>query len=362
MMKRFQLLVLTVLAVTTFSSSTFAQEKQAGPNEAEAKAVAASLTPAEQEAARLLLYSAALSAQLGGLVDIPRDIQERYNTAAKTVGFSVPGTAVAVGTLYTFQSSLKEFKSVMQWVNVVIGYVGRSFNEVGRLTLQSLEAIGVKFLSEKLFESSERTFNALILPVLKISSNRGIGYALATSGGVGSLAGSSYLTFNGPADALKYDVARNLFGYNKHLSEQIDEKVAELGYVFALKPSDITSVKDAVRIAVIENAVKNDFRKEATYELDLVQVLESKNAIGADQIAAAKLLREIVKHSTAVKVDEDDQARLGRSVTVILATQALLDTMIESGKLSTSSEKEARQMLGNSKRVVKRIHENLVQH
>ncbi len=362
MLKQVTSLAIMVTAVMTLSSSVYSQEKVQPTADAVAKSVAASLTPAEREAAKLLLYSVVLSSSLGEMVEIPRDIQERYNSAAKTIGFSLPGGAVAVGTLWTFQSSLKEFRSVMEWVNKLLAYAAQSFQEVGRLAAEGSRAIGLEYLIKQSVESSAKVYDNLLMPILRISSNRGIGYSLATLGGVGSLAGSSYLIFNGSADAMKYESARNLFGYNAQLSKQIDEKVEELSYVFSLKPVEVVAVKDALQAAIVESAVANKFRKDAVYNVDLVEVLAKKQILSKEQVAAADLLRQIVAASTAVKVDEGEQARLGRAVTVILATQALLEAMIESEKLAVKSEKEARQMLGNSKRVVKRIHENLVQY
>lgn len=360
MFKSFRLLGLAVMAFTTLSVTSSAQEPAA--QDPVAQAVDASLKPAEQEAARILLYSAALSKQMGEVVEIPHEVQKHYLSAAKSVAYSIPTGVTAVGTLYLFQSSLNEFKSIMDWVNVVIGYVATSFKEVARVSGESLKAIGVEYLARKSVDSSATVFDNFVLPVLKRLSTRGIRYAVGAGVGASSLSGSAYLIFNGPADTLKYETARELLGYNKHLNAEVDAKMDELMYVFNLKPSDITSVKDAVRKEIIEVAVKNDFRRDRTYHVDLIKVLASQKVLNSDHLLAAQALREIVENSTEVQVSEEAQARLGRSVAVILATQAMLDTMIESGKLTTETEKEARQMLGNSKRVVKRIHENLVQH
>src|SRR5688572_5387706 len=76
-------------------------------NDFEKRAVAASLTPAQQEAAKLLIYSTILSKQTGEMVEIPTEIQDRYNSLSKGIGFSVPGGVVAIGTMYSFRQSLK---------------------------------------------------------------------------------------------------------------------------------------------------------------------------------------------------------------------------------------------------------------
>ncbi len=343
----------------TFSVLGVSQETTA-PKNAEEKAVAASLTPAQHEAAKLLLYSVALSAQTGEMVDIPQDIEERYNSLAKTVGFSIPGGAVGVGTLYSFKGSLKEFQSVLNWVNVIVQYAAKVLTEVARAGLQVSETIGVKFLSETVGKFSSETFEALVMPILKASSTRGIGFTVGTSSGIASLAGSSYLIFNGPADAMKIESARNLFGYNAHLSKIVDEKVLEVAYIYDLKPAEVVALKDAVRAAIIEVAVKNGFRRDATYNVDLIEVMKSKQLLTTEQVTAADFLRSVVTASTSeATTTADAQAQLGKSVNVILATQAILESMIESGRLTPKTEKEARQMLGNSKRVMKRITSNL---
>ncbi len=321
--------------------------------------VAASLKPAEQEAVKLLLYSIILSQQTGGIVEVPRHVRDRYNSAGKALGFSIPGGVAAGGTYWAFKESIGEFKSVIEWVTLVVKAVGNASIYAAKQSGKASEAIGLDRAIQSSLDGSEAAYRVVLKPLLTILSQKGVRYVVASGSGAASLGGSSYLIFTGPERAMTHSSARWLFGYNKPLAAQIDTKVNEMANIYELKPAEVVALKKALHGELIRVAVANKFREDVTYNVDLVGVMSANKLISQEQAAAANLLEEIVKASTSVQVSQDEGTRLGSSVAVILATQAILETMIEEGKLSTDSEMRARQLLGNSKRLVKRIGANL---
>jgi len=365
-MKLAKVLLFTVVYLG--STSIFAQPEQPKKSESQVEAqmpdshqlaLQVSKEMMQTEAFKLLVYTSVLSSKVGDVVEVSPAIQGKYNTIRNLVFASLPMSVVGAATVFLAQRSAKEFESVLAPVTALIKFLMNGLVESAKQVWKVSEALRIDKVLEQSGQSLKWSIEALE-PILKIFISKGFGISVATVSGSATLGASSFLIWNSRAEgALNYATARSLLGYDRDVKRNVDAAVTDLSEIFSLNAKDEAQFKDALFDEVVKQAIDQKFDRRAKFNVDAVSLLSKKNIISPEQAAAANALRELTTVAMTRRTDKaSDQELLIHNIDTVTALCAVLEAMVESGKLSESEEKEVRQLLGNAKRNLKIVQLN----
>lgn len=347
-----------------FSITAFAAPVESdGPDP---RALKASTEQVQADAIRLLIHSIVLTNKVGEVVEITPETEAKYASIRNSVFASLPMGLVAAGTLVSLKQSAKQFESVLKPVTEFVKMLARAATEsvkrVGQSIGDVMKALKVDVVLEKSVNSSENVWN-FIKPVVRLFINKGVGISVLTISGAGVLSGSSFLVYNSTTkDALKNGraPARSLLGYNAALEQKLDEVTADLSIVYQFGPEQKSIFKEALANEIIAQAVKTKFDRNAEYKIDAIEIVRSKNLAAPEIIEAALALRESVAIATGGRgLATTDAEILVQSIDIVTATSALLESYLQSGRLSHDDEKQVALMLYNAQQNLELVKVNL---
>ncbi len=293
-----QTLFLGVLALVGANFS-FAQEAKAPEKAADKKAELAekaTLSEAQQTAAKLLLYSIIFSEEAGDLVEIPREgPRTGYNGSVKTTALA-PVTLVIGGvTIFMSAQSFEAVKIALPFIKVLIKASAEAMKASGDMIEASAKAIKLDWSSEQSGKSFDFAWKNFIRPTLDLMYKFGVHYSAGSAAGTSLLFSSGYSSFNNSEDILTHEMARSLLGYNKALNTSLEAKLKELGGLYDIPAEKLPILKRSMRDALVAEAERNQFRRDAKYDLDLVKLMGEKEIISKPEYEASQAMGELVR-------------------------------------------------------------------
>lgn len=345
-----------LILVATLSPALAAAPRSTRINKNRAQlAVAAANERAQVEAFRLLIFSTVLSTKLPHLVEVPIGVQRKYNNIRNGVFASLPMLATTIGVGFSARGSVEEFKSVLEPVTAILVAIAQSIAESGRMVWKSLEAIGIDRLLAASWDSLvglAKIFQSFFTAGGAISS--------LTVLGSGTLGASSYMVWNPTTeDALGTEKVRALLGYNEELQSKLEKVTGELGNAFDLNVVQQATFREAATEELAAQAVANKFSRDAKYSIDVLKILREKSLVSRGTLDAVEVYKELYERSIFDSDSFNDVEILVRNVDSIAALSAVLESLLNEGRLSREDEKEVRQQLADATRNLARVKKYL---
>jgi len=349
-----------LVAITMINMSILAPMAQAQTATPEQQAgVQASLTVAQRNAMRLLIFTSVLSARTGDdIVKVRPEVRKKYDRLRNSVFASMPVTSVGLLTGYATKGSFEEFQSVVGAITAVVKFIGRGVIKGLHMSWDLLEKIGIDKILNASGTSSEKVWN-FIQPVVKIFITKGALTMSAALSGSAILGASSFMLTHDAESALTHSTIRSILGEDKALQKQTDAVVVDLSAIFDLNASQQAIFKEALLEEVTKQGIANKFRSDVKYDINIVKILADRNLISREEAVAAELYKKMYDASTSHRADLNDLEKLKVQVDAITALSAILEEISLSGRLNAQSDKEVADLLMNTERNLKLIKANL---
>lgn len=355
---------LAVAALVAFAQPSFAEpELDAATQQLIEQLAGTALSDTDRQAAQLVIYSTILSQEAGELVEIPVEVRAKYNSVAKTIGMSIPIGGAGFGFLYFFNRSLNKLEFIYAPLTILVRWLGVQFRAAldtsGRISTAIFDNGFARRIQRLSFDSLEYTYDWIIMPIAHAISRKGSSYVAGTAVFGGSIYSSYKIVTNEVEEILDSNKARSLLGYNKALEAKLEAQVDELSQVYAIADTNKNKAKEALKDALIEQGIKNEFRDDVEYQIDVIDALQNKGLISDEVALSGRLLETVAKQALKHDVTKTDLERLKSSTAIVLALSAQIESLLLSGKLSEESEMLARQLLANSKNTITKLNAKL---
>jgi hypothetical protein len=358
-----KLIFANLALAVAFSSTSFAAIAETGSSGGlspiEQAGVNASTKKIDETVLRALVFNLMLSERAPMIVDIPREVQNRWNSIRVGILGSPFIASTAGGTSALGKSSADKFESISQPITTFFRAIGASVNASGEVSADVARALRIDWVLEQSSVRMERSFD-FIKPIVELFVQKGSLYSVGTGLGLSSLGISFYLAFKDPNEALTISQIRSLVGYNAVVMKRIDQAAADLAVMYNVDAAQQAQFKRALFDHLIEMAAKRKFDRNGKYTLDVIDVLKTQGLITNAQWIAARDLSQIVKIATRHPLLKLSEIKtLASRVDLVTSLCAFLEAQVQSERLTREDEREANQLLLDARRNLRLVQTNM---
>ncbi|MCC6276758.1 MAG: hypothetical protein IT289_02455 [Oligoflexia bacterium] len=329
-------------------------------------AVQVSVNETQRAALRLLIYNAVLSRKVGGVVEITPEMRAKYTRVRMSVYGSPSFLVAGAGSWALAQKGSEKVEFIWRILTNVVRVIAESMERSSRVSWDFFEdiakALKLDVSSEKSADSVRWTWDHLLMPIFNISMNGAVKYWLGASA-VGTSGYASYLMYSDPQEALNHRVVRKILGKDAQMRKQVESIANEMAGIFLLNPDQQSAFKSALSEEILRQALAKGFDPKTEYQVDVVEILESRQLINSDVASTARSLRAIVQEVAtsrpASEVGASTKDLLSSQLDAIAVLAAQLEEILATGKLSREDRKEALILLEDTKRVLSLVASNV---
>lgn len=346
-LKSIRLFSILALTATLTGAASFGAQAQQAPVAATA-ADSAALSEAQKLNLNLLIMATITDQKIAGIVKIDEKVAARYQSLKASYLGSVPTTIVGGAASYLGQESSRKVEFIIAPLTALLRSSGRALTASGEALDYFSKLTGLDIVLRKSFDSSQRSIEQIILPILKVFVNRYTALSSGTSSASGIFAGSIYLMFHDANDVMTSDMARSVLGQNKVILARVDNLISDATAILNLNAAAQAKLKVDIYDEAVRQGVANNFSDDPSkYSLDVISMMQKSGSVSAETAQAVQKLRSLTQDLGLLAPAESIRQSVLENVDMALHLAALLETQLISGQIRDPRLRaEIQRMLG----------------